>query len=164
MNCAFQYGAIGPDLAMTIGAGAAVQRGVGPQAPYKGAPVFCVTSDAGAAYSLFEMDTAAKYKIPVVALIYNNNSWGMWPNAAGSARSMHMYLFQENLRYDKIAEGLGVRGEYVKTPEQLRAALKRSYDLAAKESVSTIINCQAKKEFTRGVNLGPEPSVAAIRH
>ncbi len=45
--CAYQYGAIGPDLAMVIGASAAVQRGVGPQAPYKGAPALCVTSDAG---------------------------------------------------------------------------------------------------------------------
>ena len=40
---------------------------------------------------------------------------------------MHMYMFQENLRYDKIAESLGTRGEYVRTPEELRAALKRSY-------------------------------------
>lgn len=96
--CAYQYGAIGPDRAMMTGAGAAAQRGIGSQAAYRGAPVLCVTSDAGAAYGLFEMDTAAKYKIPVIAAVYNNNSWGLWPSAAGSARSMHMYLFQENLR------------------------------------------------------------------
>src|SRR5208282_2024675 len=47
--CGYQYGAIGPDLAMMIGASAAVQRGVGPQAPYKGAPALCITSDAGIA-------------------------------------------------------------------------------------------------------------------
>src|SRR5579884_2635760 len=35
ITCGYQYGAIGPDVAMTIGAGAAVQRGIGPQAPYK---------------------------------------------------------------------------------------------------------------------------------
>ncbi|HQR36561.1 MAG TPA: thiamine pyrophosphate-dependent enzyme, partial [Blastocatellia bacterium] len=168
--CAYQYGAIGPDMAMMIGAGAAVQRGVGPQAAYKGAPVLCITSDAGAAYSMFELDTAAKFKIPTITLIYNNNSWGMWPSAVGSARSMHMYLFQENLRYDKLAEGLGGRGEYVTSAEQLRAALKRSYDIAAKEGVSTVINCQALKEFTSakhyqpGVSLNPEPGVGAFAH
>jgi thiamine pyrophosphate-dependent acetolactate synthase large subunit-like protein len=168
--CAYQYGAIGPDLAMMIGAGAAVQRGVGPQAPYKGAPVLCITSDAGAAYSLFEMDTAAKYKIPVICVIYNNDSWGMWPSAVGSARSIHMYLFQESLRYDKLAEGLGARGEYVRTPEQFREALKRAYDAAAKEGLSTVINCQALKEFTSGrhyppgIALNPEPGVGAFAH
>jgi thiamine pyrophosphate-dependent acetolactate synthase large subunit-like protein len=168
--CAYQYGAIGPDLAMMIGAGAAVQRGIGPQEPYQGAPVFCITSDAGAAYSLFELDTAAKYQIPVVALIYNNNSWGMWPSAVRSPRSMHMYLFQENLRYDKMAEALGARGEYVRTPEQLRASLARGYEIAAKERVSTVINVQALKEFTSarayppGVALNPEPGVGAVAH
>jgi acetolactate synthase-1/2/3 large subunit len=168
--CAYQYGAIGPDLAMMIGAGAAVQRGIGPQASWKGAPVLVITSDAGAAYSLFELDTAAKFKIPVIALIYNNNSWGMWPSAVNSARSMQMYLFQENLRYDLMAQGLGANGEYVHTPEELRAALKRSYQAAAKENVSTVINVQALKEFTSaknyppGVALNPEPGVGAFAH
>lgn len=166
----YQYGAIGPDLAMMIGASAAVQRGVGPQAPYKGAPALVVTSDAGVAYSMFDLDTASKYKIPIVAVVYNNNSWGMWPMAVGSARSMHMYLFQENLRYDKMAEGLGARGEYVHTPEQFRAALKRSYDAASKELVSSLINVQALKEFTSGrdyppgIALPPEPGVGAFAH
>lgn len=168
--CAYQYGAIGPDMAMMIGAGAAVQRGVGPQAAYKGAPVLVVTSDAGIAYSMFELDTAAKYKIPIIAVVYNNNSWGMWPSAVGSARSMHMYLFQENLRYDKMAEGLGARGEYVRTPEELRGALKRGYDTATKEVASTLINVQALKEFTSGrdyppgIALPPEPGVGAFAH
>ncbi|MEO8029150.1 MAG: thiamine pyrophosphate-dependent enzyme, partial [Bryobacteraceae bacterium] len=168
--CAYQFGAIGPDLAMMIGAGAAVQRGVGPQAPYKGAPVLCVTSDAGLAYSLFELDTAIKYKIPTICIAYNNNSWGMWPQASSSARSMHMYLFQENLRYDQIAQGLGAQGEYVRTPEDFKAALHRAYQGAAKQGLSTLINVQAIKEFTSarhyppGVNLNPEPGTGAIAH
>ncbi len=168
--CGYQYGAIGPDMAMMVGASAAVQRGVGPQAAYKGAPSLVVTSDAGIAYSLFEFDTAAKYKIPLVAVVYNNNSWGMWPAAVGSPRSMHMYLFQENLRYDKMAEGLGARGEYVQTPEELRAALKRSYQIAARENVSTLINVQALKDFTNGAAYPPgialpvEPGVGAFAH
>jgi thiamine pyrophosphate-dependent acetolactate synthase large subunit-like protein len=168
--CPYQYGAIGPDLAMMIGASAAVQRGVGPQAPYKGAPTVCVSSDAGIAYSLFELDTAAKYKLPVIGVIYNNDCWGMWPSAVTSARSMHLYLFQKNLRYDQMAEGLGARGEYVRTPEELREALKRSYQAATKETVSTLINCQGMKDFTSarkyppGVALNPEPGCGAVAH
>ena len=168
--CAYQYGAIGPDMAMMIGAGAAVQRGVGPQKAYKGTPTLVVTSDAGVAYSMFELDTAAKYKIPLIAVIYNNNSWGMWPSALTSARSMHMYLFQENLRYDKMAEGLGARGEYVTTPDQMKQALQRAYRAASTESASTLINVQALKEFTSGKDYAPgialptEPGVGAFAH
>jgi acetolactate synthase-1/2/3 large subunit len=170
VNCPYQYSAVGPDLAMMIGAGAAVQLGVGPQAPYKGAPVVVLTSDAGITYSMFELDTAAKYKIPIVCVVFNNNAWGMWPSAVGTPRSMHMYLFQENLRYDKMAEGLGARGEYVRTQDEFRKALKTSYEVAAKERVSTLINVQALKEFTSGKDyppgniINPEPSVGALAH
>ena len=167
---AYQYGAIGPDLAMMMGACAAVQRGIGPQAGYEGAPTLCITSDAGIAYSLFELDTAAKYGLPTINIVYNNNAWGVWPHAARSARSMHMYLFQENLRYDQLAQGLGANGEYVRTPEEFRAALSRAYKLARDEKVSSLINCQAIKEFTSGrayppgIAMNPEPGCGAVAH
>jgi thiamine pyrophosphate-dependent acetolactate synthase large subunit-like protein len=169
VNCPYQYSAVGPDLAMMIGASAAVQLGVGPQAAYKGAPVVVVTSDAGITYSMFELDTAAKYKIPVVCIVFNNNAWGMWPSA-NTPRSMHMYVFQENLRYDQMAQGLGARGEYVRTQKDFRDALKRSYDAAAKDRVSTLINVQAIKEFTAvqpyppGNVINAEPGVGALAH
>jgi thiamine pyrophosphate-dependent acetolactate synthase large subunit-like protein len=83
---------------------------------------------------------------------------------------MHMYLFQENLRYDKMAEGLGARGEYVRSAEELRDALKRSYQAAAREGVATLINCQALKEFTSAKDYPPgnfmnaEPGTGAFAH
>jgi acetolactate synthase-1/2/3 large subunit len=152
-----------------VGAGASVQLGVGPQAAYKGAPVLVITSDAGIAYSMFELDTAAKYKIPVICIVYNNNAWGMWPSA-NTPRSLHMYLFQENLRYDKMAEGLGARGEFVRNPEELRASLSAAYDAASRDRVSTLINVQGMKEFTSrtpyppGNHTNPEPGAGALGH
>jgi len=165
-----QYGAIGPDMAMMMGVCTAVQRGVGPQKGYEGAPTICVTSDAGVAYSMFELDTARKYGLPTITIVYNNNAWGVWTNAVRSARSLQMYLFQENLRYDEMAKGLGANGEYVRTVEEFRAALARAWKLARNEKVSSLINCQALKEFTSprdyppGVSLNPEPGVGAVAH
>lgn len=167
----YQFGTIGQDLSMVLGATVAVKEGVGPQASYKGAPSLCVTSDAGLGYSLFEMETAAKYKIPLIGVVYNNNAWGTWTSAQSSPRSVHMHLFQENLRYDKAAEGLGCRGEYVRTPQELRAALKRSYDVAARESLPSLINVQAIKEFSDASKYPPgalwggaEPSASGGMH
>jgi thiamine pyrophosphate-dependent acetolactate synthase large subunit-like protein len=166
----YQFGAIGPDLAMAIGAAVAQKEGVGPQKAHKGAPTVVVTTDAGMGYSLFEMETAAKYKIPVIGIVYNNNAWGTWANTDGVARSQHLHLFQENLRYDQMAQGLGCRGEYVRTPEEFRAALERSYDIAVRESLPTLINVQALKEFTAaslyppGLITPSEPTIAGHRH
>jgi thiamine pyrophosphate-dependent acetolactate synthase large subunit-like protein len=166
----YQFGPMGPEMAMAMGAGAAVQRGVGPQAPYRGAPVVVITGDAGMAFSLFELDTCAKYRIPVICLVYNNNCWGTYSFAKGYPRALHMYMFQDNLRYDKMAEHLGARGEYVRTPEELTAALQRSYEAAAKEELSTLINCQGLREFNDGslypppMGFAPEPGVGGMMH
>jgi thiamine pyrophosphate-dependent acetolactate synthase large subunit-like protein len=166
----YQFGAMGPDLAMMMGASVAVQRGIGPHAPYRGAPVVVVTGDAGMAYSLFELDTFVKYKLPVICIVYNNDCWGTFTLATSTPRAAHIYMFQENLRYDKMAENLGARGEYVRTPDELRAALRRSYDAAAKQGYSTLINCQGVAEFNLasayppGLDFSPEPGVGAIKH
>lgn len=166
----YQFGPMGPDLAMMMGPAVAVQRGVGPHAPYKGAPVVVVTGDAGMAYSLMELDTFVKYKLPVICIVYNNDCWGTFPLSSLTPEALHLYMFQENLRYDKMAEHLGVRGEYIRTPEELRAALNRSYDAAEKQGCSTLINCQGIKEFNLGaayppdLGFAPEPGVGAIRH
>ena len=175
VNGPYQYYAIGPDVGYTVGAGVAVQRGVGPQQPYQGAPVVSFTGDAGAGYSIMEMETLTKYKIPAIVVVYNNNAWGVWGIGSSggrseTARAQHIYLFQENLRYDKIAEALGARGEFVTRPEELTPALQRSYDAAAKEGVSTLINCHSKKEFTSardyppGSPRNPSPGVGAYAH
>ena len=167
---AYQYAAIGPDMAMMMGVSCALQRGVGPQKGYQGAPTICITSDAGVAYSLMELDTAIKYGWPTITIVYNNNCWGAWPNAANSPRAMHMYLFQEHLRYDQMAQALGARGEYVRTPEDFRAALARAYKAARDEKASTLINCQAIREFTSGrdyppgISLNAEPGAGAVAH
>jgi thiamine pyrophosphate-dependent acetolactate synthase large subunit-like protein len=148
LNGAYQYGAIGPDVGYAVGAAAAVAQGAGPQKPYQGSPVFAVTGDAGIAYTIMELDTLGKYRLPVILVVYNNNAWGTFTAARrGSTRSMHMYLFQENLRYDKMAEGLGARGEYITRAADLMPALERSYEIAAKDGTSTLINCQGLKEF-----------------
>ena len=55
-----------------------------------------------------EFETLGKYRIPAIMIVYNNNAWGVWTSGAGrgAVRAQHMYLFQENLRYEKIAEAL----------------------------------------------------------
>jgi thiamine pyrophosphate-dependent acetolactate synthase large subunit-like protein len=147
MNGAYQYGAIGPDVGYAVGVAAAVQNGVSVQAPYKGHPVICITGDAGFGYTAMEMETLSKYRLPVIVIVYNNNAWGTWTGNRSNNKTLCIHLFQENVRYDKIAEAVGAHGEYVTSPEDFTNALKRCYAIAVKESRPSVINCQAKKEF-----------------
>jgi len=147
MNGAYQYGAIGPDVGYAVGVAAGVQLGAGAQAAQKGHPIVCITGDAGFGYTAMEIDTLAKYRMPAVIIVYNNNAWGTWVQAAEQPLALPIHLFQENLRYDKLAEALGGYGEYVTTPAGFKPALERAYSVALKERRPAVINCQGKKEF-----------------
>jgi thiamine pyrophosphate-dependent acetolactate synthase large subunit-like protein len=166
----YQFGTMGPEIAMMIGSAAAVTHGAGVQNAYKGAPTFAICGDGGVTMSLMEIETAVKYRIPLVAIISNNNCWGTFPVARATPRAVHIHLLQENLRYDKIAEAIGARGEYVHTPDEFRAALQRSYDAAAKEGACSVINCQSARLFSVGSAyppgqlFNPEPGVGALFH
>lgn len=169
-NGAYQYGSIGPDVGYAFGAGVAKDLGVGPQKPYQGGPVVAVTGDAGFAYSGFEIETMSKYRIPAIVIVYNNNAWGTWAGYQRFPRAAHIHLFQENLRYDKIAEALGGYGEYVTSPDGFTPALKRAWKVASNERRPCVINCQAKKEFWIGRDYPPgmlggvEPGVMSYNH
>jgi hypothetical protein len=69
-----------------------------------------------------------------------------------------------------MAEGLGAAGEYVRTQEEFRQALRRAYQTASKERLSTLINVQAIKGFTAsaqyppGNYVNPEPSIGGLAH
>jgi thiamine pyrophosphate-dependent acetolactate synthase large subunit-like protein len=170
-NGAFQYGSIGPDVGYAVGAGVACDLGVGPQQPYQGTPVLAVTGDAGFGYSGFEVETLAKYRIPAIIVVYNNNAWGTWAGYAGQPRVAHVHQFQENVQYHRIAEALGGHGESVRFPEELRPALDRAWQVAVNERLPCVINRQAKKEFWLGGNeWGPgmlgkiEPGCMSYNH
>jgi acetolactate synthase-1/2/3 large subunit len=170
MNGAYQYGAIGPDTGYAVGVAAAVQLGAGAQAAHRGHPIFCVTGDGGIAYTLMEIETLTKYRLPAIVIVYNNNAWGTWTQAANEPYALPIHLFQENLRYDTVAEALGGHGEYVRKPAHFRPALERAYQIAVKEGRPSIINCQGKKEFWDRQKYPPgslgkiEPGVMSYYH
>jgi thiamine pyrophosphate-dependent acetolactate synthase large subunit-like protein len=135
---------------MSVGVAAAVKFGYGYQADFKGHPVVCVTGDGGFGIDGMEMETLAKYRLPVIVIVYNNDCWGTWADFRAFIKgrpSEQIHLFQEKLRYDKVGEGLGAHGEYVTKPDEFLPALERCYKIAATESLPSVINCQGKKEF-----------------
>lgn len=170
MNGAYQWGAIGPDCAYAFGTAVGVQLGAGVQAPYKGHPIVAVTGDGGVGFTLMEIETMSKYRMPIVIVVYNNNAWGTWTQAVDEPYALPMHLFQENLRYDKVAEALGGHGEYVTRPAEFRPALERAYQTALTESKPVLINCQGKKEFWNRQKYPPgelgkiEPGVMSYYH
>jgi thiamine pyrophosphate-dependent acetolactate synthase large subunit-like protein len=170
MNGQYQFGTVGSDVGYSVGAGIAVKEGHGVQAAYKGHPIITIMGDAAFGFSGMEMETLAKYRIPAIIIVYNNNAWGTWYLQEDEPRRVPMHLFQENIRYDRMAEALGANGLYVTKPEDFLPALKRAYKTAVDTSMPTLINVQGKKEFWLREKYPPgflgkiEPGVMSYYH
>jgi thiamine pyrophosphate-dependent acetolactate synthase large subunit-like protein len=170
MNGQYQFGTVGADVGYAVGVGVAVKEGHGVQAAYKGHPTFTIMGDAAFGYSGMEMETLAKFRIPAIIIVYNNNAWGTWYLQDDEPLVVPMHLFQENIRYDKMAEALGAHGIYVTKPQDFLPALQKAYKTAVETSMPTLINVQGKKEFWLREKYPPgflgkiEPGVMSYYH
>jgi benzoylformate decarboxylase len=110
-------------------------------------PVVGVVSDGAAMYTVSALWTAAHHRIPVVWVICNNAAYRILKlNVMEYLGSRHperqfvaMDLTDPPLRYDRIAESLGVHGRRVERPEELRPALEEALKLGAPALVDVAI-------------------------
>jgi acetolactate synthase-1/2/3 large subunit len=93
-----------------------------------GAPqreVVCVTGDGAAGFNVMELETAVREKLKLTVVVMAESEWTMeipnemarWGRTFGTTTG--------EVRWDRVAEGLGCRGEYVDSIEALPAALAR---------------------------------------
>jgi acetolactate synthase I/II/III large subunit len=114
--------------------------------------VLLLLGDGAFGFAGMEFDTMVRHRLPVVAVMGNNNAWGLekhpmemmfgWSVAAD---------LNPNARYDKVVEALGGHGEYVTQPGQIGAAIKRAFDSGLPALVN--IACDPAVAYPRSANL-----------
>ena len=102
--------------------------GLGTKLGRPDSPAVSLQGDGGFLYTSQEINTAVRWKIPLVAIVMNNNSHG-----AEKAQQMRNYQGRlvgvdlVNPRFDKLAEINGARGFYAERaqdiPDMVKAAL-----------------------------------------
>jgi acetolactate synthase-1/2/3 large subunit len=127
--------------------------GVGVQLARPGKQVVLVMGDGGLGIGGWDMETAARYNLPIVCLLYNNSSWGP------SFESMPMlkdrtepFNMLQNIRYDKVFNEMGCHGEQVEKPDEIIPALERSFK-SGKPSMINVIGDKTVGHPTLGGNL-----------
>ena len=97
--------------------GHGVGMGIGAQLARPGQQVVVISGDGGLGIGGWDMETAARYKLPVITLLWNNSSWGpnfdQMPGLKGRTDPFNML---PNIRYDKIFAEMGCHGEHVRRP------------------------------------------------
>lgn len=125
---------------MGYGLGAAIGAKVGN--PDK--PVVFVTGDGSFRMNFNELGTVAKYNLPIVVLLLNNNSLGMvrqWQGLFCERRYSHTDLGDE-IDFVKLSEAFGITGKRVKNEQELYEAL----EMAKKSNIAMVIECIISKD------------------
>ncbi|MBV8056094.1 MAG: thiamine pyrophosphate-binding protein [Deltaproteobacteria bacterium] len=127
--------------------------GVGVQLARPGAQVVLIMGDGGLGIGGFDLETAVRYKLPVVCLLWNNSSWGP------SFESMPMlkertdpFNMVQDIRYDKVFAEMGCHGEHVENPDDIIPALERAFK-SGKPALINVIGDKTVGHPTLGGNL-----------
>jgi acetolactate synthase-1/2/3 large subunit len=107
--------------------GHGVGMAIGAQLARPGKQVVLVIGDGGLGVSGFDLETARRYGLPIVVVLWNNSSWGPsfeeMPFLKGRTDPFDML---PNQRYDRMFELMDCHGEHVERPEEFRPALERA--------------------------------------
>ena len=124
--------------------GHGVGMGIGVQLARPGKQVVVVSGDGGLGIGGMDLETAAKYELPMVTLLWNNSSWGpgfeAMPLLKGRTDPFDMI---SDIRYDKVFEPMGLYTEHVETPDQIVPALER----ALASGKTSLVNVVGDKRY-----------------
>ena len=91
--------------------------------------VVLLLGDGAAGFSLMDVDTLVRHRLPVVMVCGNNGMWGLEKHPM---RMLYGYDvaadLQPKCRYDEVVTALGGAGEMVTSPEEIGPALRRAFD------------------------------------
>jgi acetolactate synthase-1/2/3 large subunit len=113
------YGCLGTGMGYAMGA----------RVSYPDRQICVLMGDGAAGFSLMDVESLVRQKLPVVIVVGNNGIWGLEKHPM---RAMYGYDIaadlQPELRYDEVVRALGGAGETVAKAADLRPALDRAFD------------------------------------
>ncbi|WP_295529353.1 thiamine pyrophosphate-binding protein [uncultured Pseudacidovorax sp.] len=97
------------------------------QAVHPGRPVALLTGDGSFGFTLNELDTARRHRLPVLVVIHNNEAWGIIRAGQRKALDFELGTDLSGTDYAAIARGFGCHGERVLAPQEVRPAMERAW-------------------------------------
>ena len=113
------YGCLGNGLGYAIAA-----RTVHPDRQ-----VVLLLGDGAAGFSLMDVDSLVRHRLPVVMVVGNNGIWGLEKHPMQFIYGWDVACdLQPETRYDDVVRALGGAGETVRRPDELAPALRRAFE------------------------------------
>jgi len=123
------YGCLGTGMGYAMGA----------RVTYPDRQICVLMGDGAAGFSLMDVESLVRQKLPVVIVVGNNGIWGLEKHPM---RAMYGYDvaadLQPELRYDDVVKALGGAGETVTKAGELGPALRRAFDASVPYLVNVL--------------------------
>ena len=90
--------------------------------------VVAMLGDGAAGFSLMDVDTLVRHRLPVVMVVGNNGIWGLEKHPMQVLYGYDVAAdLQPGCRYDEVVQALGGAGEIVERPDDIGPALDRAF-------------------------------------
>ncbi|MBM08209.1 MAG: oxalyl-CoA decarboxylase [Magnetovibrio sp.] len=141
---------------MGVGMGQAIAAAV-----ETGSPVLAVEGDSAFGFSGMEIETIARYDLPICVVVFNNGGIyrGTDANLSGGT-DVATTVFVKDIRYDKMMEAFGGSGYNATSPDELRRSVIEALDSGKPSLVNAVIDEEAGTESGRIGNLNPQSVVS----
>jgi acetolactate synthase-1/2/3 large subunit len=107
------------------------------------AQVVLLLGDGAAGFSLMDVDTLVRHRLPVVMICGNNGIWGLEKHPMQALYGYDVAAdLQPQCRYDQVVAALGGAGELVTRPEEIGPALRRAFSSGVPYLVNVATNPQ----------------------
>ncbi len=108
--------------------GSALPNGMALQMAHPDRPVAIVTGDGSLGFYIAEMDTAVRYKLPIVIIVGNDAGWGLERELQSALTGPTTAACElRATRYDIVMQGFGGGGETIDRLDQIAPAVKRAF-------------------------------------
>jgi acetolactate synthase-1/2/3 large subunit len=112
----------GPYGCLGTGPGYALAAGIA----HPGAPIVLLLGDGAAGFSLMDVDSLVRHRIPVVMIVGNNAGWNLEKHPMRMLYGYDVLADLRPTRYDEVVVALGGGGETVTDPAQIGPAIDRA--------------------------------------
>jgi acetolactate synthase-1/2/3 large subunit len=113
------YGCLGTGMGYALGA----------RVSYPDRQICVLMGDGAAGFSLMDVESLVRQRLPVVIVVGNNGIWGLEKHPMQAMYGYDVAAdLQPGLRYDNVVSALGGAGETVSQADQLGPALARAFD------------------------------------
>lgn len=114
--------------------------------------VVVMYGDGALGFAGMELETLVRLNLPVVCIVGNNGIWGLEKHPMQGLYGYDVVAdLRPAIRYDKMMEAFGGKGEMVTDPDDLGAAFKRAFDSGEPYLVNVITDPSVA--YPRSANL-----------